>query len=65
MEKMSSVEVANIDLMYWSVRSCSRRGGDGIKVWMGGIVILASSEYHFIRVHEKIVQHQSNNIVKG
>ena len=29
---------------------------------MEGIVILASCEYHFIRVHENRVQHPSNNI---
>ena len=29
---------------------------------MGDIVILASCEYHFIRVHENMVQHPSNNI---
>ena len=30
--------------------------------WMGIIVILASCEYHFIRVYENLVQHPSNNI---
>ena len=29
---------------------------------MGGIVILAFCEYHFIREHGNLVQHQSNNI---
>ena len=29
---------------------------------MEGIVILASCEYHFLRVHENLVQHQSNKI---
>ncbi len=28
----------------------------------GGIVILASCEYHFIRVNKNLVQHPSNNI---
>ena len=28
---------------------------------MGRIVILASCEYHFIRVHENVVQHPINN----
>ena len=28
----------------------------------GGIVILASCEHHFIRVHENLVHHPSNNI---
>ena len=30
--------------------------------WMWGIVILASWKYQFIRVHENLVQHPSNNI---
>ena len=49
--------------VYWSVRS-------SISDWMGwgkrggywGIVILSSCEYHFIRVHENLVQHPSNNM---
>ena len=28
--KMLSIKVANMDLIYWSVRSSSRKGGDGI-----------------------------------
>ena len=28
--------------------------------WDGGIVILAFWEYHFIRVHENLVEHSSN-----
>ena len=41
---LSSILVAysNIDLVYWPVRSCSRRGGDGIKGLEMGIIILAS-----------------------
>ncbi len=46
----------------FSVHSSSRRGGDEIKMVDGGIVILASCEYHFIRVHENLVQHPSNFI---
>ena len=30
---------------------------------VGGIVILASCEYHFIRVHKNLVQHPCNNIL--
>ena len=30
--------------------------------WMESIVILASCKHHFIRVHENLVQHPSNNI---
>ena len=28
---LSSIYIANIDLIHWSVRSSSRRGGDGLK----------------------------------
>ena len=34
-----------------------------MRVWLGGIVILASCEHQFIRVHENLVQHPSNNIL--
>ena len=34
--------------------------GDGVKVGMGCIV---SCQYHFIRIHENLVQHPSNNII--
>ena len=30
-EKLSLIQVANMDLIYWSVRSYSRRGGDDVK----------------------------------
>ena len=30
--KLSSIEVANMELVYWSVRSYSIRGGDGVNV---------------------------------
>ena len=35
-EKLSSIELANIELVYWSVLSSSRRGEDGIKGVEGG-----------------------------
>ena len=57
-EFLSSTEIAYI---YWSVRSSSRREGLGLRGW--NIVILASCEYQFIRVHENLVQHQSNYIL--
>ena len=60
-ENLSSIEVANRDLIYWSVRSSSRRGGDGIK---GVIIILASCKYHFIKVHENLVQHLSYHYIE-
>ena len=33
------------------------KGGDGVKRWIGSIVILATCEYHFIRLHINLVQH--------
>ena len=41
-----------MDLIYWSVRSSSRRG------WGKG----GSCAYQFITVHENLVQNPSNNI---
>ena len=38
------------------------RGGGGIQLVGGSIVIAASREYYFIRVHENLMQHPSNNI---
>ena len=35
-EKLLSNKVANIDIIYWSVRSFSRRGGDWLKMVDGG-----------------------------
>ena len=39
-------------------------GGEGMGEtgWMGSIVVLASCEYHFIRVHKNLMQHPCNNI---
>ena len=58
--KNLSISVGSIDLIHWSVCSSSRR--DGVKGWMEYKVIIASYEYHFIRVHENLVQHSSNNM---
>ena len=49
--------VANMYIIYCIVCSSSRRGegnGDG---W--GVCILASYKFHFLRVDENLVQHQS------
>ena len=43
------------------LESQSRGEGMGYKWWIGDIVILASYEFHFIRVHENLVSHPSNN----
>ena len=52
--------IANINIIYWSVCSYSRRGGDG--PLSEGI---ASRKYYFIRVHENLVQHHSNYLMIG
>ena len=52
-EKFSLIQLANMELFYWSIRTWGK--------W-GGIVILASSEHHFIREHENLFSHPSNNV---
>ena len=52
---LSPIQLSNMDLVYRSVRSSSRR-------WMGSIIILASCEHNFIRLHDNLVHHPSNNI---
>ena len=53
-ETLSSI--VYMDLIYWSFRSSSRR------VCGCAIVILASCEDNFIRIHENLVQYPSDNI---
>ena len=50
-----TIYVANMELIYWSVRSSNRRGGDGVNRVDGGIVILAYYKFHFIREHDNLV----------
>ena len=59
-ENLSSILLANLNLIYLSVRLSSRRGRVGIKRAGGDIVILASCEHHFIRAHENLVQRPIN-----
>ena len=47
-----------MDLIYWPLCSSSKMEGEGVE----GIVTFASSEWHFIKVHGKLVQHPSNNL---
>ena len=60
-KKLTSFQVADMEIIYWSVRSSGRRGGDRIKVWDGvkgwmvGIVILASYKFYFMRVDDDLV----------
>ena len=60
-ENLSSIQLYNIDPIYWSVHSSTRKEADGIKELGGGIVILASCEHHFIRVHKNMLQDPSND----
>ena len=47
--KLLIIQVANMDITYWSVRLSSRRVGEGLK-GVDGDVILDSFEFHFIRI---------------
>ena len=58
----SEILAANMDLIYESVSSSSKWGGYRVKGKYESITILASCEYQFIRVHDNLVQHPSNNI---
>ena len=55
-EKLSSIEIPNMELAYWAIRASSRRGGDWVK---GEIIILVPLEFHFITEHEDPI----NNII--
>ena len=61
-ENLALIQVADMNLIYWLVSSSSRRVKDGVQRVDGGIVILASCEYPFIRVHKNLVQYPSKNI---
>ena len=43
-DKLSSIKVAIMDITYWSVRSSSRRGGDGVKGVDGGGTLFYSAK---------------------
>ena len=43
-EYLSSIQVAYMDLIYWSVSSSSRRGGYGVKVVDGGYCYFSPME---------------------
>ena len=59
---LPSIKLANMHLIYWSIRSSRRRGWDGIKrVEEGVVVILNNYKLRFIRVHDNFVQNPSNN----
>ena len=55
-----------MDSIYWSVRSSSRRGGDGVKVVNGGrgIVILVSSDNSLL-LSKDFKNFQFNNGIKS
>ena len=52
--------IVNMDITYWSGAS-SRRGGNKVKWMDGGIIIISSYQFHFIRVHDNLVKYSSNN----
>ena len=68
---MTGVKLSSsLYLIYWSF--VHPLGGEvmwakGVDGWGRGvgIVVLASSEYYFISVHENLVQHPKNNISFG
>ena len=51
--KFSSIFVANIDIIHWSIHSFSTIGGDGVKVVDERIVNLVSYKFHLLE-HMKI-----------
>ena len=51
-----------MELVYWSVCSFSRRGGDLVKGMDGGMLILARCKIHFVSEHENFGKDTSNNI---
>ena len=53
-ENLTSIQLPNMVIICQSVRSSSGAAVD--------VVIPAVCEHHFIRVHENLVQHPSNNI---
>ena len=54
-EKLSSIYVAVFPRIYWSGHLSSSRGGDGLKVGMETVVILARYTVHFNKEHENLV----------
>ena len=54
-KKLSSIYVAKMELIYWSVRSSSRREWEGIKGVEGGAFNLARSVFLIIREDENLV----------
>ena len=62
MGNLSSIQLDNMYIIFWSVRSSSKRGGDGVKR-VDGVSLFqsAASITLFIRVHENLVQRPRNN----
>ena len=52
---LSLIYVANMEIIYWSDRSSSRRRGDGEeRVWFVSRVTLVRCEFNFIREHKSL-----------
>ena len=50
-----------MEFIYRPVPSFIRRGVDGVKELIGGIIFSARCELHFVREHENLVKHPRNN----
>ena len=48
-EKLSSIQVADMDIIYWSVRSSSMRGGDGVNGVNGGYRSFCQLQVNLVR----------------
>ena len=59
-ENLQLIQLANTELVYCSLVNLVE--GEWVDWGVGGMVILASYEFHFIRIHENMMQHPSNNI---
>ena len=58
-ENLSSIKVANMELIYWSCRSSSRMKGEGVN-WGGlglSLFLPIASMALYLKDHENLVQH--------
>ena len=50
-----SIWIAISPVIYWSICLPRKRGGDGVKGFEGGYLILARYKFHSIRVHDSLL----------
>ena len=62
-KKLSSIELANLEQIFWSVRSSSLRGGDVVKGVDGGNRYVSPQQVSFYQKHENLVLDLSNPII--